>query len=347
MSQDKMRFGVLIKAGQAEVHERPLPEVEDHQVLLKQEACNICTTDYGQWLGLREHQPYPMAGGHECAGVVVKKGKKVVGDFEIGDRVAVAYSYCGECDPCRKGITSECTQVTNTPSDDGYYGTFGYSNYCVRDGKVLIKMNKDLSPSEASFLEPLATVVKGLEKLRLEPLETVVIIGAGTMGLVNAQAAKAKGCRVIVTEVMEKKIKVAKSMGLEVVNAAEGNAVEKIKEMTNGVGADSVIIAVGNTIANKQALDMIKKYNGKVLYFAAGYPAPELDIDSNYIHYKKVELLGTYGADMKDFFVAAKMLNEKLVDVSKLVETTFKLEDLQEAYKVASEAGCYRVSVLL
>ena len=283
-----MKFAVLTKAKVAEIHERPLPEIGDHQVLIKQEACNICTTDYGQWQGLREHQPYPMAGGHEGAGGIVKKGAKVRDDLEIGDKVAIAYNYCGECDPCKSGATSECTQVKHEPSEDGYYGNFGFADYCVRDSRVLIKMNKNLSSSEASFLEPLATVIKGFRKLRLKPLETVVIIGAGTMGVVNAQAARAYGCRVIITEVMEDKVKAARDMGFEVVNANENDPVEKVKELTNGVGAD-----------------------------------------------------------MQDFITSAKLLNEKRVDMSKLVETTFPLDKIQEAYKVASDPASYRVSVLL
>jgi L-iditol 2-dehydrogenase len=347
MSENQTKFGVLIKAGLAEVHQRELPKIGDNQVLVKHEACNICTTDYGQWMGLREHQPYPMAGGHEFAGIVVKKGPKVVGDFEAGDRVAVAYSFCGECDPCRHALTSECTQVTNEPTEDGYYGAFGFSEYSIRDGRVLIKMNKELSASEASFLEPLATVVKGLDKLRIKPLETIIVIGAGTMGLVNAQAAKAYGSRVIVTEVMPEKIEVAESMGLEVINVGACNPVEKVKELTDGKGADAVIIAVGANIANKQAFEMVKKYDARILYFAAGYPAPELKVDSNFIHYRKMELVGTYGADMKDFFTAANLLNKKMVDVSKLVQCTFPLSEIQEAYKAASTPGSYRVSVIL
>lgn len=347
MSVKKMRFAVLTEAKIAEIHERPLPKIGDNEVLVKQEACNICTTDYGQWLGLREHQPYPMAGGHENAGVILEKGPKVRDDLEIGDKVAIAYNYCGECTPCKSGATTECTQVSHDPTEDGYYGGFGFADYCVRNARTLIKMNKDLPSSEASFLEPLATVIKGFRKLRLKPLETVVIVGAGTMGVVNAKAARAYGCRVIITEVSEMKIESARSMGFEVVNSIKDNPVEKVKELTNGQGADVVIIAVGVTQANQQALDMVKDVEGRILLFAAGYPAPKLEVDSNYIHYKKIELIGTYGADMQDFITSAKMLNEKLVDMSELVETTFPLEDIQEAYEIASESDSYRVSILL
>ena len=97
----KMKFSVLTEKGHAEVRERNLPEMGPDDVLVKQLACNICTTDYGQWLGLREHQGYPMAGGHEESGIVMAIGEDVK-DLKPGDHVAVAYDSCGKCEACRK-----------------------------------------------------------------------------------------------------------------------------------------------------------------------------------------------------------------------------------------------------
>lgn len=344
---NRNKFAVLTKAKQSEIHEGELPALGENQVLIQQQSCNICTTDYGQWLGLREHQPYPMAGGHEVSGIVVEKGINVGDDLQVGDLVAVTYNFCGECEKCHKGLTSECINVKDSANKDGYYGSLGFAKYCVRDKKTLVKMNKDLHPSEAAFLEPLATVVKGLKKIRLAPMETVVIIGAGTMGLVNAQAAKAFGARVIVTELMDKKINVAQSMGLEVINGNNEDPVKKVLELTNGEGADVVILAVGATTANDQAIKMVKYLNGRILLFAAGYPAPELNLDSNTIHYRKMEVVGTYGANMQDFIDSGKLLNQRMVDVSKLIETSFPLEQIQNAYEAASTLGNYRVSVIL
>lgn len=100
----KMRFGCLVKKGVAEVRERDLPEVGPYDVLLHMKVCNICTTDYGQWLGLREHQGYPMAGGHEAAGIVEQVGEKVT-DLKVGDMVATGYEGCGHCPACREDIS--------------------------------------------------------------------------------------------------------------------------------------------------------------------------------------------------------------------------------------------------
>lgn len=342
-----MRFGVLTKAHTAEIHERPLPELGENDVLIKQEACNICTTDYGQWLGLREHQGYPKAGGHEGSGIVIAKGSKVGDELQKGDRVAVAYTFCGECEACLIGKTDACVNRKKPISEDGYIGYFGFADYCVWNAKFLVKMDKDLPPAQAGFLEPVATVVSGIKRLRIEPMETVVVIGAGTMGLLNAQVARVFGARVIVTEIMDKKIKCAESLGFEVIDAKNNNPVELVKEMTGGKGADAVIVAVGAAKANEQSLEMVKKLEGRILYFAAGYPAPELKIDSNIIHYRKLELIGAYEATIKDFYDGAKLLNQKFINTEPLIEASFPLDEIQNAYEVASIPGNYRVSVEL
>ena len=344
------KFAVLTEAKNAEVHEGNIPEVGDNQVLINQKTCNICTTDYGQWLGLREHQPYPMAGGHEGGGVIVEKGKNVRDELNVGDHVALAYDYCGECQNCQIGQTSQCTEVLNPfkdKNDEGYYGHLGFATYATKNANAVVKMNKNISFSEIGFLEPLATVVSGMKKLRVSAMETVVVIGAGTMGVLNAQVAKAFGADVIVTEMMDKKIDAARELDFKVIDVKKDDPVEQIKSITNGKGADAVILAVGNTKANEQAIEMVKEIDGRVLLFAAGHPPPSLNVDSNLIHYRKLELLGTYGANIKDFNESATLINENIIDVSKLIEAKVSLNEIQEAYKVASTEGNYRVSVTL
>lgn len=347
---ENIKFGVLKSKGLAVVEEMPMPKLGKDDVLIKQEACNICTTDFQQWMGLREHQGYPMAGGHECSGIITELGENVIGTFSIGDRVSVIYDYCGYCDECKHGEVTSCenkAQFGKNYSDD-YYGIFGFANYFVRNAKSLVKISNDLSPSQAGFVEPLSTVIRNMKKINISPgKDTVVVIGAGTMGLLNAAVAKAMGARVIVTELSDKKINTALDMGFEVVNAKKDDPVLKVKELTNEIGADVVIVGVGLTIANKQALEMVKKKDGKISLFSAGYPAPELDIDSNAVHYMRLELIGTYGSTLEDFVDASNMLSEGRVDVSKLVEKEIPLDNIQEAFELASQSDSYRVSVKL
>lgn len=343
---ETMRFGCLTQKGNAIVLERPIPPIGAHDVLIEQLTCNICTTDYQQWMGLREHQGYPMVGGHEGAGRVVKTGEAVT-TVKLGDLVAInSYLGCGYCEQCKMGHVSQCGNAPQYLTEDGYRGEFGFSTYSVWDEGTLLRMNPSLDPACAGFLEPLSTVVMGHRKLRLQPFETVLVIGAGTMGLLNALAARARGARVLITELMEKKLNAAREAGFEVIDAGKEDPVARVRELTDGKGADCAIVAVGNTAANTQAINSVRKIDGRILMFAAGYPVPQIEIDSNAVHYRRLEIIGTYGADNEDFIAAARMLNTGLIDVSPLIEPQrYPLTQIQEAFAAASRPGMYRVCV--
>jgi D-arabinose 1-dehydrogenase-like Zn-dependent alcohol dehydrogenase len=339
-------MAVIVEPHVAEMHTEPVEEMGTKDLLLKMEVCNICTTDYQHWDGLRNHQGFPMAGGHEWCGIVAAKGEDVTG-FEVGDRVAFGAKGCGECATCRSGRTSCCTTRRARVPVNGYLGARGFSNYKVMNQHSVFKMSKDITPGEAGFLEPVGTVVSGIKKARVRPGETVVVIGAGTMGLVNAQVAKAFGARVIISELTQKKLDRARSMGFaQVIDAKNDDPVAKVKELTGGEGADVVIAAVGHSVAYKQGYEMLKHYEGRFLLFAAGYPKPEMVIDPNEIHYRRLEIIGTMNCDVADFIDAAGLINNKIIDCSFSLEgKTFPLREIQEAYKLAATPDTYRVSV--
>ncbi len=189
-------------------------------------------------------------------------------------------------------------------------------------------------------------MVKGLKKLKLAPFETVAVIGGGTMGMLNALEARALGTRVIVSEMNPKKLETARKIGFETIDSGAEDPVKRIMELTEGKGADAVIVAVGVAKANEQALEMVKKIDGRILQFAAGYPAPVTQMDWNSIHYRRLELIGTYGADAEDFTDAAMLLNTGMIDVSALVEPKrFPLTEMQKAFEAAASPGMYRVCV--
>jgi L-iditol 2-dehydrogenase len=345
----KTKCGVITSVEHAEIVMRTLPDLQDDELLIKVEACNICTADYGLWTGARAgKEKLPFAGGHECVGLVVAKGTGVSSNLNVKDRVGVmSVSGCGKCRPCLSGNTRNCIcgSGEKQASFDGYYGDFGMSQYVVKKESLLMKMNKYIPASEAAFLEPVSTVIYGLRRFHLEVGDNVVVIGGGTMGILNALAAKAMGARVIVSEVMESKLNTARELGLKVIDGMKVDPVQAVKDMTDGIGADKVVIAVGLNIANKQALEMVKD-GGDVLFFAAGYPAPALDISSsNMIHYKRIGLIGTVGADVKDWVLAAKLLGMKAINVSPLLQKVYRLDEIQEAYKLAATPGTYRISL--
>lgn len=230
----KSKILVLKEKQRLEIDEITIKDtLSKDEVLVRQLGSNICTTDYTQWLGKREHQGYPMAPGHEGSGIVEKLPKNYQGDLNVGDHVAVTYSYCGQCKYCRQGENISCShrdRLLGYPViwETGYYGTHGFSELFVRKEHTLIKMHPDLPPEEAGFLEPLATVINGIRKLRLKPLENVVVIGAGTMGLLNALTSRIYGANVAILEINDDKASMAKKYGFDVFNSFDKNYLEKL-----------------------------------------------------------------------------------------------------------------------
>ncbi len=348
MDLPKIRhMGVILEPHVAEMRFEPLPEMGPKDLLLKMETCNICTTDYQHWDGLRNHQGFPMAGGHEWSGVVLAKGEDA-NLFEIGDRVGVIHGGCGECDNCKRGRSFACTARRGRREPiNGYLGARGFSDYNVVNQRSVVKVSKDIPAAEAGFLEPAATVICGMRRLRVQPGETVAVIGAGTMGLLNAQVARAFGARVIISELLPKKLERARSMGIaDVIDAKNSDPVEAVKELTEGKGVDAVIAAVGLGVAYRQGYEMLKRVEGRFLLFAAGYPAPKWEINPNEIHYRRIEIIGTMSGDEGDFIDAGFLISHKLISPKySLEKEVFPLRDIQQAFQAAATPGAYRVTV--
>ncbi|MBN2394875.1 MAG: alcohol dehydrogenase catalytic domain-containing protein [Candidatus Atribacteria bacterium] len=346
-----MKFGVLVADKKAEVHEHEIPDIGDDEVLIHNKSCNICTHDYQQWLGLRPQQPYPMAWGHEQSGIVADMGKKVK-YLEIGDQVVDnIYRPCLECANCRKGLNMHlCLNRPNeqfTKDKYGYYGHYGCGQYEVVHQKHVVKVEKNIPFEEAGFTEPLATVLQGIERLSIQPSDHVLVIGAGTMGLLNAQVARYFGAEVIISELMENKIQTAQKLHFDkIINPSKEDLVKKINDFTNNKGPSTIIFAVGDTKAYEQGFNIAPR-NTKFLIFAANFPAPQWTVDPNLVHYKFWQIIGTYGASLKNWQDAVELLSYKKINVTSLIEKRFSLMDIQKAFESAATPGTYRTAVMI
>jgi len=348
---DKMRYGVIADKKKAEVHQKDIPSIKDDEVLINNKTCNICTTDYQQWAGDRMHQPFPMAFGHENSGSVVKVGKEVK-NCQEGDHVVVnIYGPCLECDNCRMGKSSvycqynQANEKMKNPDENGVYGFYGCGEYQVAKSKHVFKIDKSLPFEEAGFVEPLATVIHGIERLRVKIKEKVLVIGAGTMGLLNAQVARYYGADVIVSELIEKKLDAAKELKFDkLINPKKDNFDERIKEYLEGEELGAIIIAVGATTAYNQAIQIAPK-GCRMLIFAANFPEPDWDLKPNPVHYKLWEVIGTYGCSTRDYQSATTLLSKRYVLTAPLLEEKYCLDDIQKAFEKATMPGMYRVTL--
>lgn len=345
------RFGVITEPFKAEVHTAELRELKPDEVLIDMEACNICTGDYQQFIGLRNHQGFPHAGGHEWVGRILEKGEDVIDDYKIGDRVtALNGAPCGQCYECKMGRFAECRHnVPYVQQPDGYFGDKLFATKAIVKASALVRVTDDVDFPEAAMMEPLSTTVFAARQGNIKPLDDVVVVGCGTMGILNALTAKAFGARVFCTDLMPVKLERARSMGFaHVIDVSQEDPVEVVKKATNGKGADAVYVCVANTAAYKQAYSLLKEYRGRIIFFPAGYPKPEFQIDPNEIHYRLITLVGAFGATNQDFLDAADFVAKGLIDPSWAMEhKVFPLSQYQEALAYAAEPGRYRCTVSL
>ncbi|WP_262428532.1 zinc-dependent alcohol dehydrogenase [Paratissierella segnis] len=349
MAGKEIVFGAIMDMHKTELHKVVLPELAPDEILLKMEKINLCTTDYQHWMGLRNHYGFPKADGHEYSGIIIEKGSDVGDNLQIGDRVSGGYKGCGYCIPCREGFPNECINKDSVSTRYAieFKGGKAFANYKILSAKEAVKVSKDIPAEEAGFLEPVSTAVECAFRAKIKPTEDVVIIGAGTMGIVNAQVAHAFGARVIISDISDKKVETAKKMGFaEVIHSRKTDPVEEVKRLTNGKGADVVIAAVGNTIAYKQGMEMLKHFRGRFMVFPAGYPKPELEIDPNEMHYRKIEIIGSYEANDYDYLIASRLLSYKMINMSYALEgKAFPLKNINDAFEAASIPDSYRVTI--
>lgn len=339
------KTAVLRGKEQLTIENRTLPELTPDSVLVKIEACNICTSEYGVYNGSRT-RPYPLVFGHEWAGEVLETGSHV-DHLKKGDMVACGYEFDPTSPESLEGRTGECRHIktANDLNPDGYYGNAGFAEYAVKSKVGLYRITPGVDPAVAGLLEPIASVVFGLRKLNVHWGETVVVIGGGTMGLLNALMAREYGARVLVSELLPKKLETVRGCGIEVIDAGAADPVQEVMRLTGGRGADAVILAVGAQSATDQSFEMLKPKRGRVLLFAAAYPSPRINLDVNTIHYRKIDIMGTFGADHRDFQTAADAINRGKIDFTPVIESRYSFENMEDAMKAACVPGAYRVCV--
>lgn len=341
----KMRAIVFIGPEKLEIRELDIPKPGPGEALIRVKTCNICTTEQGQYLGKRPLN-YPYIGGHEFGGIVEELGPDTGEDIAVGDHVACGYTFCGQCWYCRRGIYTNCPTLYKTDIRyDGYYGMFGLADYLVMPVKTIYSFSKSIPFADIGFEEPLGTVIHGQKRLGIQPGDTVAVFGAGTMGMLNMMMARNHGAKTVIIDIKQERLEKAKGMGCDfVINSKEEDIEDSINSLTESRGVDHVIVAVGNTIANNQALKIVR-HKGNVLFFAAGYPKPEITVDPNNIHYTEVALIGTYGGDPDDFRAACELINSKKIDVKALLDEKYTVEEAEQAFKRATSGSAYRVTI--
>jgi L-iditol 2-dehydrogenase len=321
-----------------------MPEPAADQVLVKVDSCAICTWEQRMYSGAEPM--YPMAGGHEVSGVVVKAGDQVFG-LEPGDHVTVAgLNRCGQCESCLRGYDNICENMYKMRANDPIPGPGGLGEYVLRLGTDAFKVSKEVPLAHVSLSEPLACVLRSVKAADIKAGERVVIIGAGLMGMLHLLLAKARGAVVIVSEPNEFRANKAREVGADYVfNPMEEDYVEKVKELSGGRGVDVTFVCVAHHSTVEPAV-VGSANGGRVMLYSSFHPKKQkIEVDPNIFHKKEVVLSGTMSQSRQDFFEASQLISNGNIDLTPLISASYSLDHLKEAFEAAMSVETYRVVV--
>ncbi len=339
----KYKVAVIAGEKKIEVVEKTLKQPEGNQVLVKIDSCAICTLEQRMYNGVMKR--YPFAGGHEAAGTVVAVGGSVR-NLKEGDKVAARLlTSCGECYYCRSGHENQCVISFKADIHEGIGGPGGFAEYMMVDAKTLYKMADDLDMSYAALSEPLACCVHSINNAKIELGNDVVVIGNGIMGAFHIQLAKLRGARVIVCEVDEARLESAKKMGADIlINSKEVNAIQKVKELTEGRGADVVFCTAAISQLAADSIQMVGKL-GRVVMYSSFHPDKPIELNVNSVHSTEMNITGAVNANTRDFLVATRLLSNRIIDPSLLVSEIVPFEKIEYAFERAIDPKTYRIIV--
>jgi L-iditol 2-dehydrogenase len=345
-----MRAGVYREQGMVCVEDVPVPEVRDGEVLIKVAACGICGTDIKK-IFQRYVEP-PQILGHELAGTVVAVGRGVR-QWKPGDRVmSFHHTPCGECFYCQKRSFSQCKQYKTTGLTGGFtpngggFGQYVKAMPWVVEGGI-IALPDNVSFEEATFIEPINTIVKAVHKARVERGETVLIMGCGPIGLQLLMVSELEGAKLFTADpIPERRAKSLTLGAMESFDPSSGKLLEEIRARTEGRGADAVLVAVAHPAVVVDALAAARP-GGRVLLFAANDPVTKIEFPAAAVGIDEKEILGSYSAAVDIQEAAAELVLKKKLPVLDIVTHRFPLDKIQQGLELAARPTAQSLKVLI
>ncbi|HSB74882.1 MAG TPA: zinc-dependent dehydrogenase [Terriglobales bacterium] len=327
----------------------PVPRIGPGELLIRVHTCGICGTDLKK-IATGSHSA-PRIFGHETAGMVAAVGAGVR-NLRVGDRVmAFHHIPCGECYYCRHKVFAQCPVYKKVGCTAGYEPSGGgFSEYVrVMDWiaeRGVVRIPEEVSFEQACFVEPVNTCLKGIVALGLQADEIVVVIGQGPIGIILGSLAKRAGARVITSDLFPQRLKISKAFGLEeTVDGSQTDLVSRVRELTEGRGADAVILAVGGDKLIRSAMDACRP-GGRVLLFAQTVHG-EAVIDPAAVCVDEKTLLGSYSASVDLQEESVRLVFSRAMNLEGLISHRFSLEESLEALKLAAHPQADSLKIVI
>ncbi|UNC93950.1 alcohol dehydrogenase catalytic domain-containing protein [Candidatus Contubernalis alkalaceticus] len=327
-----MKAAVLEGREKLVIREIETPQCAGGEVLVKLEACGICRTDMKCYLIGQRDLKLPRILGHEIAGTVFAIGEGVK-NVVPGSRVQVHPGiFCGECHYCRQGLDNMCDSIKIM----GFNYDGGFAEYLrvplqgVQNG-ILNEIPLGLSLVEASMTEPLACSLNMQQSLGVQSPDTVLVVGGGRLGILNAKLARLRGAQkiILLEQDLGRLVGAANYEFDYCINPLKTSAEKEIRMLTNGMGVDVAIPCCPGPEAVSISLNVMAK-RGRFGFFSGLITEDFSRIDFNLIHYREITAVGAYGCSLEHSRQALQLLGEGAIQVNDMISGILPLEEVEQ-----------------
>ena len=347
-TMESMLAASLRSAGTLTLEKRPIPALGPQDALLAVEATTLCGTDLRIATGQKTNGVTPgVVLGHEIAARVWRIGDELTAGVDVpapGTQVGLAPEIaCGHCDACVSGRSNVCARMR-------LFGTGvdgGLADFILVPQEALgciTPVAREITPPLLALAEPLSCCLRATRRLPIGPDSRVLVLGTGPIGLIHCALAVRAGARVMACG-RAARLEPARTMGAETTTTSQGDDLAaNVQEWTNGVGADVVIIAVGDPGLVPVAIQCAR-IGGHISFFA-GFPAGAMaQVDPNLVHYRELTLSGSANATLDDYASAVEMLSTGSIDLSQLLTHEFALSDVSSALDAVRTRAGLKIAV--
>jgi L-iditol 2-dehydrogenase len=334
-----MKAAVLLEPRKITIQEIEDPVMTDTRVLVRIRDCGICTLEQRLYTGDLKIG-YPIVPGHEASGEIVEIGPRVIGEFSPGMHVALdLITRCGQCHFCRTGRSNLCSNRFKP----GQQVLGGFGECIAVRGRQVHPIPEGMTLREAAFVEPVACCIRSLKKLQIELGENVLIVGAGPMGIMHLQVARAMGARVFVSDPDAKRLELSRSLGACAgIDPLSEDLEGAIRSETGGIGVDACVVTSPAEAALESGISALAKA-GRLNIYTSYLEEMPLPMDANKMHRNESLITGSEGRTEIDFHQAVKLIGYGMIDVEPLISRVVGYENLAEGIEAAMGQDTMRV----